>query len=299
MTVEERFAWCIATKAGPPPLTSGDRLHWDGRSVAAPTIGPPEVLGPLTQTAFVQDQLAPVFDWARAADSLTFYLNPRLLVARLDDVIRGATGILTWVQGAEHMGINISAVHPALHVQTTYTALPVDCVELVPHLPVYDPLLKHMVLVLQAETEAEGVADRLYARSLADALAVHLLRRLGTCRPSMEARTGSLSKHKLRRTTEYIEAHLEEALSLTDIAAVAQTSPDHFARLFRHATGRTPHQYIIMCRIERAKRLLVETTLPIIDISRQVGFTDQSYFTAVFRKHVSTTPKAYRAESQR
>jgi AraC-like DNA-binding protein len=299
MSAEERFAWFMATQASPPPLTSGDRLHWDGRNVASPSIGLPEVSELLTHAALVQEPLAPVFDWARAADSLTFYLNPRLLVASLDDVIRGATGTLTWVQGAEHVGINISAVHPALHVQTTYTSLPVDCVELVPHLPVYDPLLKHIVLVLQAETEAEGVADRLYARSLADALAVHLLRRLGTCRPSMEMRIGGLSKHKLRRTTEYIEAHLDEALSLTDIAAVAQMSPDHFARLFRHATGRTPHQYVLLCRIARAKHLLVETTLPIIDISHQVGFTHQSYFTAVFRKHVSTTPKAYRADTPR
>jgi AraC family transcriptional regulator len=76
-------------------------------------------------------------------------------------------------------------------------------------------------------------------------------------------------------------------------------SPDHFGRLFRDATGRTPHQYVIMCRIERAKHLLVETALPIIDIGRQVGFTDQSYFTAVFRKLMASTPKAYRADTPR
>jgi AraC family transcriptional regulator len=86
---------------------------------------------------------------------------------------------------------------------------------------------------------------------------------------------------------------------LTEIAAVAQTSPAHFARLLKQATGRTPHQYRIMHRIECAKRLLTESTLPIVDISRQVGFTDQSYFTAVFRKHVATTPKAYRDDTQR
>jgi AraC family transcriptional regulator len=80
---------------------------------------------------------------------------------------------------------------------------------------------------------------------------------------------------------------------------VAQMSPDHFARLFRQATGRTPHQYVVICRIERAKRLLRETEWPIIDISRQVGFTDQSYFTAVFRRHVATTPKAYRDDAHR
>ena len=80
---------------------------------------------------------------------------------------------------------------------------------------------------------------------------------------------------------------------------MAQTSPAHFARLFRQATGQTPHQYVIMCRIERAKRLLTETEWPIIEIGHQVGFTDQSYFTAVFRKHVATTPNAYRADTQR
>jgi AraC family transcriptional regulator len=103
----------------------------------------------------------------------------------------------------------------------------------------------------------------------------------------------------LRRTTAYIEAHLAHELSLTEIAAVTQTSPDHFARLFRQATGQTPHHYVIMCRIERAKQLLRETEWPIIEIGRQVGFTDQSYFTAVFRKHVATTPRVYRADAQR
>ena len=206
-------------------------------------------------------------------------------------VIRGATGTLMWVQGMEHGDMNISAVHPALHVQTTYTSLPVKCVELVPHLSVYDPLIMHMVLVLQAEIEAEGITGHLYTESLINALAVHLLKRLATCRPSVEARIGRLSKHKLRHTTEYIEAHLEEALSLTDIAAVAQMSPDHFARLFKHATGRTPHQYIIMCRIERAKRLLMETALPIIDISRQVGFTTKATSPRYFGNMCPQHPK--------
>jgi hypothetical protein len=124
-----------------------------------------------------QEQSASAFDWAREAASLTFYLNPRLLTGSLDNIIHRVTGTLQWVQRVEYAEIDIPAVHPALHVQTAYTFLPAEWVELVPHLPVYDPLLKHMALVLQAEVEAEGMADWLYAESLAEALAIHFLKR--------------------------------------------------------------------------------------------------------------------------
>jgi AraC family transcriptional regulator len=106
--------------------------------------------------------------------------------------------------------------------------------------------------------------------------------------------TGGLSPSKLRRTTAYIQEHLEHDLPLVTLAAVGQTSPAHFARLFKHATGLAPHQYVITCRMEQAKRLLAETDMPLIEIGAQVGCADQSHFTALFRKHVALTPKAYR-----
>jgi AraC-like DNA-binding protein len=140
------------------------------------------------------------------------------------------------------------------------------------------------------------VSSRLeYGTKISVQLPLRNLRVNGT--PSMCP--GGLPTPQLQRVTEYIEAHLEHELSLTKIAAVAHMSPDHFARLFRQATGRTPHQYVVICRIERAKQLLRETEWPIIDLSRQVGFQDQSYFTAVFRKHVAMTPKAYRNDAHR
>ena len=106
--------------------------------------------------------------------------------------------------------------------------------------------------------------------------------------------SGGLVPYKLQRTLAYIHAHLEQALSLPTLAVVAQMSPTHFAHLFKHATGLAPHQYVSRCRIERAKRLLADTDLPLIEIGPQVGCADQSHFTALFRKHVSMTPKAYR-----
>ena len=83
-------------------------------------------------------------------------------------------------------------------------------------------------------------------------------------------------------------------LSLAELAAVAQTSPTHFARLFKHATGLAPHRYVTTCRMEQAKQLLAETDVSLSEIGLQVGCADQSHFTALFRKYVSTTPLAYR-----
>jgi AraC family transcriptional regulator len=175
-----------------------------------------------------------------------------------------------------------------------YESLQADRVTIVPYLNAHDPLLQHMALVLQAAIEGEGLAGQLYAESLADALVVHFLRRYAAARHSLGKLTGGLSPYKLRRTSAYIKAHLAQELSLATLAAVAQTSPAHFARLFKHTTGLTPHQYVNTCRMEYAKRLLAETDGPLIEIGLQVGCADQSHFTALFRTHVSMTPKAYR-----
>jgi AraC family transcriptional regulator len=117
--------------------------------------------------------------------------------------------------------------------------------------------------------------------------------------PPLRQASGELAPSKLRRTIAYIQDHLEQALSLSTLAAVAQTSPAHFARLFEQATGRTPHQYVITCRMAYAKRLLVETDLPLSEIAPQVGCADQSHFTVLFGKHVSMTPQVYRSTTRR
>jgi len=235
-----------------------------------------------------------VIDWVTEAASLTFYLDPGLLLPTVHDVIPEATGTLMWVHGQRDETSITPTMHPALLVHAAYESLQVHYAELVPHLPGHDPLLHHMALVLQATVEAEGVAGCLYAEALANALAVHLLRRYAIGRHRDQPFHGGLTVCKLHRTTAYILAHLEHKLSLAELAAVAQISPAHFARLFKCATKQTPHQYVITCRMERAKHLLTETTLLLHEVGAQVGCADQSHFTALFRKHVSMPPKAYR-----
>jgi AraC family transcriptional regulator len=186
------------------------------------------------------------------------------------------------------------AIRPVLLIQATAASPQETQAVLVLHLHVRDTLLHHIALVLRVTSTADSHAGRLYAAVLTEALATHLLRRYAACQPTQQECPRELAPAKLRRTVAYIHAHLEEPLPLTAIAAVAQLNPAYFARLFKQATGLTPHQYVLVCRMERAKQLLTETALPLSEIGLQVGCTDQSYFTAVFRCHVGTTPKAYR-----
>jgi AraC family transcriptional regulator len=213
-------------------------------------------------------------------------------------VLSGATGELVWVTWPEQPKTPIPAVHPVLLVHTLHEALQAERLTIVPYFPAPDPLLHHIALVLQAALEGESVTKQLYTQSLADALVIHFLRRYGTARHSLGEVSGGLSPYKLRRTTAYIKAHLAQELSLAQLAAVGETSPAHFARLFKHATGLAPHQYVIACRMEQAKRLLAETDLPLSEIALEVGCTDHSHFSALFRVHVAMTPTAYRDKTR-
>ena len=117
--------------------------------------------------------------------------------------------------------------------------------------------------------------------------------------PRRTRAAGGLPPYKLQRLLTYIRAHLEDALSLTTLATVAQLSPTHFAHLFKAATGLPPHKYVVLCRMAHAKRLLADTDMPLIEVGPQVGCMDQSHFTALFRTHVAMTPKAYRNVARR
>jgi AraC family transcriptional regulator len=102
---------------------------------------------------------------------------------------------------------------------------------------------------------------------------------------------------KLRRAIAHVNEHLDQELSLASIAAVISMSVAHFARSFHQDMGMTPHQFVIRQRVDRARQLLTDTDLSLSEIGHQVGFTDQSHFIAVFRKHVGLTPRLYRRKA--
>ena len=114
------------------------------------------------------------------------------------------------------------------------------------------------MLAVNDELTADAAGGRLAVESLANLLAVHLIRNASAPRPPAGRTYGALPRGKLRAAVEYIEDHLDVSPSLEQMAAAAHLSPYHFARQFKAATGLPPHQYVIARRVERAKQLLQE-----------------------------------------
>ena len=170
--------------------------------------------------------------------------------------------------------------------------------EIIPGLGVTDGLLEQLALAVLAELRQPDADDTLYADSLATTMASQLLRlhaagrnAAAPCRPSR----WSMSRPGLRRALDYIDSALCGPLGIEDMAAVAGLNPVYFARAFRQAIGRAPHQYVLERRIERAKRLLTMTDAALVEVALQAGFSSQSHFSTTFKRVVGVTPKDFRS----
>jgi AraC-like DNA-binding protein len=119
------------------------------------------------------------------------------------------------------------------------------------------------------------------------------LTRLLSVEPDAEEPRG-LSRSALKRVEEYVDANLESALDIDELATLVRMSPSHFTRSFNRSVGLTPHRYVIQCRVAKARELLTTTDLPLTDIALNIGFSDQSHFSRRFQEFVGVPPGAYR-----
>jgi AraC family transcriptional regulator len=161
------------------------------------------------------------------------------------------------------------------------------------------PHLRAAMGAVDAELTAGAAGGRLAAESLANVLAVHLIRHvLAPPRPE-RARDGALPRGRLRAVIEYIEEYLDAGLTLEQLAAAAHLSVYHFARQFKVATGLPPHQYVILRRVERAKQLLQQDRdLSLAEVAAHAGFSDQSQFSRHFKRIVGVTPGQFRMSAR-
>jgi len=159
---------------------------------------------------------------------------------------------------------------------------------------------KHLQLLMQAlliEAETGGLNGQLYVDSLSTALATHFVNHYSIETPVIERpvdlpRLQTLERQRLGVVVDYIEAHLAEDVSLSDLALQAGLSKFHFSRLFKQAMGFPPHKYVIKRRIEQAAHHLKQGQ-PIAQVAHQFGFSDQSHFTRVFKQVKGSTPRQF------
>ena len=163
-----------------------------------------------------------------------------------------------------------------------------------PPLDILDlPHLRAAMGAVDAELTAGGAGGRLAAESLANVLAVHLIRHVLAPRLPTPRRYGTLPRAKLRAVVEYVEEHLDASPTLEQMAALARLSPTYFASQFQRATGLPPHQYVIARRVERAQQLL-QGDVSLTEVAARTGFSDQSHFSHHFKRLVGVTPGQFR-----
>ncbi len=161
-----------------------------------------------------------------------------------------------------------------------------------------DPLILQIGEALLAVLREASPGERAYVESLRDALAIHLLRNYSSLSPREERQPGhGLPSPKLRRAIEAIQENLESGISLRRLAEAAGVSVSHFEVLFKRSTGLSPYQFVLRCRIERAKRLLQDEGLSLAQVAARAGFCDQGHLARQFKRIVGVTPSGFRRRS--
>jgi AraC family transcriptional regulator len=169
--------------------------------------------------------------------------------------------------------------------------------ELVPRFAILDPLLEQLAIAITTALRNGTAEDGLYIDTIAQMMAVHLARSHSSLsKPARAPVTRPIAGWKMRRLVDFIEENLDGDLSLDAMAAEVEISPLYLARAFKAAVGQSPHQYVLVRRIERAKELLRNTDLPVVDVALASGFSSQSHLSHWFLRHVGVSPAVYRRQ---
>ena len=114
-----------------------------------------------------------------------------------------------------------------------------------------------------------------------------------------EPQTGGLAPYKAKQVEQFIDENFTKTFRLDDLAAIAGLSRFHFAAMFKQTFGEPPHRFVILKRLEAAKKLLVETELSIAEIALEVGYSQQAYLATLFKRETGQSPSQYRNQASR
>ncbi|MEM6352477.1 MAG: helix-turn-helix transcriptional regulator [Cyanobacteria bacterium P01_D01_bin.14] len=165
-------------------------------------------------------------------------------------------------------------------------------------MPFRDTFIERLCLRLWQESVSGNPYGSLFADGALLTLASVLLGLSEQQNLPQQRAAGILPKHFLVRLNEYIDAHSDAKLALTELAALAHMPVASFSQAFKATTGQSPYQYVLKRRIARACELLAISSLPLAEVAAACGFYDQAHLTRIFKKQLGTTPGVYRQEIQ-
>jgi AraC-like DNA-binding protein len=161
-------------------------------------------------------------------------------------------------------------------------------------LGIQDPVMQGLALSILPIFQEPSIATALLLETIALAFHAHVIHRYGDGLGSEASVSTGLAPWQLRRACAFIDAHLCGDPTVSDLGRECRLSASHFARAFRQSTGVAPHRWIMKRRMERAKELLLEGELDLVQIALTCGFFDQSHFTRYFGRSEGHSPGKWR-----
>jgi AraC family transcriptional regulator len=272
---------------------SSDRFGWSSLYASAQREIPYEGLFPA-----VKDQLIVMhLDGPVAVDRLHGPSAARCLVP---------AGGLHLVPGGLDFGVRLMGALSTLHVYVRQHVIAEVAAELFQGDPMHievppqflapDPALNALMDAIRAALEEDDYGAAIYIDYLSRAIASQLVRRYSGLRKRPTPPLGPIGTvgPLVAGAIEYMRAHIDEPISLEDIARAVNRSASHLARQFRGGVGVPPHQYLLVMRIKHAQHLLLTTGDSIADVAFASGFSHQEHMTRMFRRWCDTTPATFR-----
>ncbi len=159
---------------------------------------------------------------------------------------------------------------------------------------VEDLTLRRLIEFLLQEKRDGFQNGSFFLDGVATALSSYLVRQYSTTPRAERNFTGGMAPSMLRRSVEFMDAHLAGSLRLSDLAHEAGLSASHFVRSFRQSTGKTPYQFLLLRRVERAQIAMRDRRASLTQVALASGFADQHHLARVFRRVTGVTPSSYR-----
>ena len=162
---------------------------------------------------------------------------------------------------------------------------------------IHDDVIEQLGRSIRTELVRESAAGRMYVETAALVLAARLVQKYCETAPALaESSAHGLDHVRLRRVLDHIAAHIEDDLTLEELANAAGYSPFHFARKFTLAMGISPHRYISRLRLDKAMTQLATGRVALAQIALDANFSSQASFTRAFHRATGMTPKEYQRQ---